>query len=91
MGSIHELHDRPRMPVATRSCCGLSDEQYALEVAAMKRLKAAELEMDLAIAQVNADSGFRTINVTEWDKFRHDEFPDCDMWENRINEVRRGG
>lgn len=87
---VVSLFERPGMPQPARPRCALSDEQYYLEIAAMKRLEAAVLEMELAIRQVNTDSGFRTINVTAWDEFRHDELPDPKRWQDRLDEVRAG-
>jgi ABC-type phosphate/phosphonate transport system ATPase subunit len=67
---------------------GISDEQYARELRAEKRLAAAIAEMKAAIGYVNQQSALVEIEPSSFENLIHDEFPSEEYWAEKLFMAR---
>lgn len=69
---------------------GTSDQDAATEHALMRELNEARRVMDEVIRRINGYSGLVKIDERAWADFCADGLPDPAVWDERIEDARRG-
>lgn len=68
----------------------MSDEDYYAEILIIGQYARALAAMNDAVRRIRLSADCAEIEADVWDNFVHDEMPDIDVWQDRLEAAHRG-